>query len=291
VTHSPVRTAPIAFVNIAEQAAEAAELIRSRGAVAPRVGMILGSGLGHLADDVESSVVVPYSEIPHFPVSTVVGHPGELVIGTLGGVAVAAMRGRVHYYEGYSLHEVTFPVRVMRKLGADTLIVTNAAGGLNESFRTGDLMLLTDHLNIMGMAGQSPLLGPNDETLGLRFLDMLHAYDADLRRLAHEAAAQSGFQAQEGVYAMVGGPAFETMAEIRFLQTAGADAVGMSTIPEVIVARHGGMRVLGISAITDMAVGPGAVSEISHIEVLAAAEEIKPRLAAVVRGVLAALAA
>jgi len=291
VTHSPVRTAPIAFVNIAEQAAEAAELIRSRGAVAPRVGMILGSGLGHLADDVESSVVVPYSEIPHFPVSTVVGHPGELVIGTLGGVAVAAMRGRVHYYEGYSLHEVTFPVRVLRKLGADTLIVTNAAGGLNESFRTGDLMLLTDHLNIMGMAGQSPLLGPNDETLGLRFLDMLHAYDADLRRLAHEAAAQSGFQAQEGVYAMVGGPAFETMAEIRFLQTAGADAVGMSTIPEVIVARHGGMRVLGISAITDMAVGPGAVSEISHIEVLAAAEEIKPRLAAVVRGVLAALAA
>jgi len=291
VTHSPVRTAPIAFVNIAEQAAEAAELIRSRGAVAPRVGMILGSGLGHLADDVESSVVVPYSEIPHFPVSTVVGHPGELVIGTLGGVAVAAMRGRVHYYEGYSLHEVTFPVRVLRKLGADTLIVTNAAGGLNESFRTGDLMLLTDHLNIMGMAGQSPLLGPNDETLGLRFLDMLHAYDADLRRLAHEAAAQSGFQAQEGVYAMVGGPAFETMAEIRFLQTAGADAVGMSTIPEVIVARHGGMRVLGISAITDMAVGPGAVSEISHIDVLAAAEEIKPRLAAVVRGVLAALAA
>ncbi|HYW86645.1 MAG TPA: purine-nucleoside phosphorylase [Chloroflexota bacterium] len=276
---------------MAEQAAEAAELIRSRGAVAPRVGMILGSGLGHLADDVESSVVVPYSEIPHFPVSTVVGHPGELVIGTLGGVAVAAMRGRVHYYEGYSLHEVTFPVRVLRKLGADTLIVTNAAGGLNESFRTGDLMLLTDHLNIMGMAGQSPLLGPNDETLGLRFLDMLHAYDADLRRLAHEAAAQSGFQAQEGVYAMVGGPAFETMAEIRFLQTAGADAVGMSTIPEVIVARHGGMRVLGISAITDMAVGPGAVSEISHIEVLAAAEEIKPRLAAVVRGVLAALAA
>jgi purine-nucleoside phosphorylase len=290
VTHSPPRTAPTAFVDIAEQAAEAAELIRSRGAMAPRVGLILGSGLGDLADDVESPVVVPYSEIPHFPVSTVVGHAAQLVVGTLGGIAVAAMRGRVHYYEGYSLHEVTFPVRVMRKLGADTLIVTNAAGGLNESFRTGDLMLLTDHLNIMGMAGQSPLLGPNDEALGLRFLDMLHAYDADLRRLAHGAAAQSGFQAQEGVYAMVGGPAFETMAEIRFLQTAGADAVGMSTIPEVIVARHGGMRVLGISAITDMAVGPGAVSEISHIEVLAAAQEIKPRLAAVVRGVLAALA-
>ena len=291
MTHSPPRTAPTSIKGIAERAAEAADTIRSRGAIAPRVGLILGSGLGDLADEVESPVVVPYAEIPHFPVSTVVGHAGQLLIGKLRGVAVAAMRGRVHYYEGYSLHEVTFPVRVLKQLGADTLIVTNAAGGLNESFRTGDLMLLTDHLNIMGMAGQSPLLGPNDEALGVRFLDMLHAYDSKLRALAHQVAEQSGFKAQEGVYAMVGGPAFETMAEIRFLQTAGADAVGMSTIPEVIVAHHGGMRVLGISAITDMAVGPGATSEISHIDVLAAAEEIKPRLAAIVRGVLAAIAA
>jgi purine-nucleoside phosphorylase len=178
----------------------------------------------------------------------------------------------------------------MRQLGADVLIVTNAAGGLNESFETGDLMVLTDHLNIMGMAGQSPLVGPDEPSLGVRFLDMLNAYDADLRAVAHRAAADRGFTLRDGVYAMVGGPAFETLAEIRFLQRGGADAVGMSTIPEVIVARHAGMRVLGLSAITDMAVGPVAAHEISHADVLAAAERIKPRLAAVVRGVLASLA-
>ena len=195
----------------------------------------------------------------------------------------------MHFYEGYSLREVTFPVRVMRSLGAEVLVVTNAAGGLNETFSTGDLMLIEDHLNLMGMAGQSPLIGPDEPELGVRFLDMLNAYDPQLRKVAHAAAAEGGFKLQEGVYAMVGGPAFETMAEIRFLQRGGADAVGMSTIPEVIVARHAGMRVLGMSAITDMAVGPGAVNEISHTEVLAAAERIKPRLAAVVRGVLASL--
>ena len=276
-------------MTLAERIGEAADAIRSQTSLAPRVGLILGSGLGDLADEIEDATPVPYKSIPHFAVSTVQGHAGQLVLGSLCGTPVAAMRGRVHFYEGYSLHEVTFPVRVMKHLGADTLIVTNAAGGLNESFHTGDLMLLTDHLNIMGMAGQSPLRGPNDETLGVRFLDMLQAYDPDLRSTAHRVAKQSGFKAQEGVYAMVGGPAFESMAEIRFLQRAGADAVGMSTIPEVIVARHGGMRVLGISAITDMAVGAGAVSEISHHEVLAAAEEIKPRLSAVVRGVVDAL--
>jgi purine-nucleoside phosphorylase len=200
------------------------------------------------------------------------------------------MRGRVHFYEGYSLRDVTFPVRVMRRLGADVLIVTNAAGGLNETFSTGDLMVLTDHLNIMGMAGQSPLVGPDEPVLGVRFLDMLGAYDAELRSLAHRAAKDTGFSLREGVYAMVGGPAFETMAEIRFLQRGGADAVGMSTIPEVLAARHEGMRVLGMSAITDMAVGAAAVHEITHADVLAAAESIKPRLAAIVRGVLAALA-
>jgi purine-nucleoside phosphorylase len=215
------------------------------------------------------------------------GHRGELVIGQLEGVSVAAMRGRVHYYEGYSLRDVTFPVRVMRQLGADTLIVTNAAGGLNEAFRTGDLMVLTDHLNLMGMAGLSPLVGPDEPEVGVRFLDMLHAYDAGLRALALRVADGLGYTLREGVYAMVGGPAFETMAEIRFLQRGGADAVGMSTIPEVIVARHARMRVLGFSAITDMAVGPGATSEISHTEVLAVADQIKPRLAAIVRGVLA----
>jgi purine-nucleoside phosphorylase len=272
--------------SVAERAQEAAEAVRARDVRTPRVGLILGSGLGDLADEIESPVVVPYAEIPHFPVSTVSGHAGQLVLGDLQGTSVAAMRGRVHYYEGYSLRDVSFPVRVMRRLGADVLIVTNAAGGLNEDFSTGDLMVLTDHLNIMGMAGQSPLVGADEPELGVRFLDMLGAYDAELRAAAHRVAEQQGFSLREGVYAMVGGPAYETMAEIRFLQRVGADAVGMSTIPEVIVARHARMRVLGISAITDMAVGHAAVHEISHADVLAAAEQIKPRLAAVVRGVL-----
>jgi len=267
----------------------AVEAVRARGAIVPRAALILGSGLGDLADEIESPVVVPFADIPHFPVSTVAGHAGQLVVGKLQGTPVAAMRGRVHFYEGYSLRDITLPVRVLRRLGAEILIVTNAAGGLNEAFSPGDLMVLTDHLNIMGMAGQSPLVGPNEPELGVRFLDMLGAYDADLRAMAHRAARERGFSLREGVYAMVGGPAYETMAEIRFLQRAGADAVGMSTVPEVIVARHERMRVLGVSAITNMAVGQTASQEISHADVLAAAERIKPSLAAVVRGVLAAL--
>lgn len=274
----------------AEQVVEAAAAIRARGAVETRVGLILGSGLGELADEIAEPVSVPFREIPNFPVSTVQGHTGTLVVGRLNGTRVAAMRGRVHYYEGYNLRQVTFPVRVLRKLGAEILIVTNAAGGLNETFETGDLMALTDHLNIMGMAGQSPLVGPDDPRLGVRFLDMLSAYDPELRNLAKQSARKSGFELREGVYAMVGGPTFETLAEIRFLQRGGADAVGMSTVPEVIVARHERMRVLGLSAITDMAVGKNAATEISHAEVLAAADRIKPRVAAVIRGVLASLA-
>jgi purine-nucleoside phosphorylase len=281
--------ADAAVASTAERVAEAANAVRTRAELRPRVALILGSGLGELADEIQSASVVPYQQIPNFPVSTVAGHAGQLVLGELQGTPVVAMRGRIHFYEGYSLREVAFPVRVLRRLGADVLIVTNAAGGLNESFETGDLMVLNDHLNIMGMAGQSPLVGPDEPLLGVRFLDMLSAYDADLRALAHRVADQQGFVLREGVYAMVGGPAYETLAEIRFLQRAGADAVGMSTIPEVLVARHEGMRVLGISAITDMAVGKGAVHEISHADVLAAAERIKPRLAAVVRGVLSGL--
>jgi purine-nucleoside phosphorylase len=276
--------------SLVEQVAEAVSAVRERSSLTPRVALILGSGLGELANEIESACVVPYADVPNFAISTVQGHAGELVLGYLEGVPVVAMRGRVHYYEGYNLRDVSFPVRVMRRLGAEVLIVTNAAGGLNEDFSTGDLMVLTDHLNIMGMAGMSPLVGPNDSELGVRFLDMLGAYDQDLRVLAQQVAREYGFSLREGVYAMVGGPAFETMAEIRFLQRGGADAVGMSTIPEVIVARHEQMRVLGISAITDMAVGHDAVNEISHDEVLAAAERIKPRLVAVVRGVLSALA-
>jgi purine-nucleoside phosphorylase len=271
-------------------AAEAAQAVAARGGLAPRVALILGSGLGELADEIESPVVVPYAEIPHFPVSTVSGHAGQLVLGRLEGVPVVAMRGRVHFYEGYSLRDVTFPVRVMRRLGAATLVVTNAAGGLNESFSTGDLMVFSDHLNLVGMAGHNPLMGTYEPELGVRFLDVLGAYDGPLRQAAHAVARACGFELQEGVYAMVAGPSYETMAEIRFLQRAGADAVGMSTIPEVIVARHERMRVLGLSAITDMAVGAGATSEIAHEAVLAAAERIRPRLAALVRGVLRWLA-
>lgn len=270
--------------------AAAVASIRRRTDLVPRAAIILGSGLGDLCDEIDTPVVVPYADIPGFAASTVHGHAGELVLGQLESTPVVAMRGRVHFYEGYTLRDITFPVRVMHRLGASTVIVTNAAGGLNEDFSTGDLMLLSDHLNIMGMAGQSPLVGPHEEELGVRFLDMLAAYDVDLRACAHKVAAQNGFTVREGVYAMVGGPAFETMAEIRFLQRAGADAVGMSTIPEVIVARHAQMRVLGISAITDMAVGHDPVKEITHAEVLEVAERLKPRLTAVVRGVLASLA-
>jgi len=283
--------ADAAVASTAERVAEAAKAVRARAELRPRVALILGSGLGELADEIQSPVVVPYTQIPNFPVSTVTGHAGQLVLGELQGTPVVAMRGRIHFYEGYSLREVAFPVRVLRRLGAEVLIVTNAAGGLNESFSTGDLMVLTDHLNMMGMAGQSPLVGPDEPELGVRFLDMLSAYDAELRTHAHRVAEQHGFALREGIYAMVGGPAYETLAEIRFLQRAGADAVGMSTIPEVLVARHEGMRVLGISAITDIAVGKAAVHEISHADVLAAAERIKPRLAAIVRGVLNGFAA
>ena len=268
---------------------EAAALVKARSAETPRVALILGSGLGDLADEIGNPVVVAYDEIPNFPVSTVQGHAGQLVLGTLEGVQVVAMRGRVHFYEGYSLRDITFPVRVMRRLGADTLIVTNAAGGLNESFNTGDLMVLSDHLNLMGMAGLNPLLGLHEPELGVRFLDMLTAYDPHLRAAAHRAAESHGFALREGVYAMVAGPTYETMAEIRFLQRAGADAVGMSTIPEVIVARHEKMRVLGISAITDMAIGHDAIAEISHNDVLAAAERIRPHLTALIKGFLASL--
>lgn len=287
---TPIVAEASAPASTAYRVREAAAAIQQRSGVEPRVALILGSGLGELADEIVDPTVISYPEIPGFPVSTVRGHAGQLVLGTLEGVPVVAMRGRIHFYEGYSLREVTFPVRVMRRLGADTLVVTNAAGGLNESFSTGDLMVLSDHLNLPGMVGQSPLLGPDEPELGVRFLDMLSAYDAELRASAHAVAEGAGFVLREGVYAMVSGPAFETLAEIRFLQRAGADAVGMSTVPEVMVARHERMRVLGISAITDMAVGHDAVAEITHDEVLAVADRLRPRFVTLVRGVLSRLA-
>lgn len=218
----------------------------------PDVGLILGSGLGILAEDIEQPIFVPYDDIPNFPVSTVAGHAGRFVFGKLQGKNVCAMQGRFHYYEGYSLNEVTLPVRVMKALGVKTLIVTNAAGGINESFSPGDLMLITDHINFLP---DHPLIGPNDENLGPRFPDMTEAYSRKLRDIARQSAQNLGLNIREGVYLATSGPTYETPAEVRMMRTLGADACGMSTVPEVIVARHGQMEVLGISCITNLAAG------------------------------------
>lgn len=259
-----------------------------RAPLKPQVGIITGSGLSGLTREVEEPFVIPNGEIPDFPPATVEGHPGRLVFGHLAGKAVAVMQGRSHFYEGYPLEQVTLPVRVIRALGADTLIVTNAAGGLNEAFKAGDLMLITDHISLVGMAGHSPLFGPNDERLGPRFVDMSGAYDKELRKIALEVGRELGLELRQGVYVMVGGPTFETPAEIRFLRLLGADAVGMSTVPEVVVARHGGMQVLGISHISNMAVGHPleAKKEGLHEEVLEAGEKALPKLLALIKGVL-----
>ncbi|HEY66113.1 MAG TPA: purine-nucleoside phosphorylase [Caldilineae bacterium] len=268
----------------------AADVIRARTRHQPTIGLILGSGLSSLADHVEDADVIPYAEIPHFPVSTVEGHPGRLVIGRLAGPTIMVMQGRVHYYEGYSLQQVTFPIRVMQVMGIKLLIITNAAGGVNPTFRAGDLMLIKDHLNLIGMAGLSPLRGPNDPSLGPRFLDMSKTYDRELRQLARDVARELGIELREGVYAGLAGPTFETPADIHFLRVAGADAVGMSTVPEAIVARHGGMRVLGISGISNVAIDdPDAESVASHEEVLEAGKTIAPRLARLIMGVLSRL--
>jgi purine-nucleoside phosphorylase len=251
--------------------------------------LITGSGLGKLAGAVRNADVIRYAEIPLFPVSTVEGHSGQLVLGELGGQAVVMMQGRVHFYEGYSMQQVTFPVRVMRALGVSSLIITNAAGGMNESFRPGDLMLIADHINLVGMAGWSPLRGPNDMSLGPRFPEMSQVYSTALRDRAKRAAAKLGFSLQEGVYVMVAGPSFETPAELQFLRSIGADAVGMSTAPEATVARHAGMEVLGISLISNLVVyHPTGSAEVEslHDEVLAAGEEAAPRLIALITRLL-----
>ncbi len=249
--------------------------VASRAKCRPRVGLILGSGLGGLGDRIENAEVVPYAEIPHFPESTVEGHKGELAIGRLGGQEVVVMRGRFHYYEGYELPETTFPVRVMAALGAETLIVTNAAGGLRPDWQVGDLMRIVDHINVPGMAGNNPLRGPNDPRLGLRFPPLTYAYDNALGSLAHSVADSLDITLRSGVYAMIAGPSFETRAELRLLQMWGADAVGMSTVPEVIVAAHAGMRVLGISMISNIAT-PDAPPA-NHVEVLEAGEAVEDR--------------
>ncbi|RLT44768.1 MAG: purine-nucleoside phosphorylase [Chloroflexi bacterium] len=268
----------------------AAAYIRARISQPPSVGLILGSGLSPLAEAIEQAVRIPYADIPLFPLSTVEGHAGQLVIGQLAGAQVCAMQGRFHLYEGYTPQQITFPVRVMRRLGAQKLVVTNAAGGLNPAFRSGDLMLIEDHLNFVGMAGNHPLYGPNVAEFGLRFPSMTRAYSPRLRALLLETAAELGIPVQQGVYAMIAGPSFETPAEVRYLRSTGADAVGMSTAPEVTVAHHAGMEVLGISSITNEAVDAlDSVADTSHAEVLKTGAEIVPRLTRLLMGVLGKL--
>lgn len=264
---------------------QARAAVAARTALTPRVGLILGSGLGALADEIEGAAVVPYGAIPGFHEPRVVGHRGELAVGTMEGQPVAVLRGRFHFYEGYSMQEVTFPVRVLRALGCEALIVTNAAGGLRPDWRVGDIMRIADQIFLPGMAGHHPLSGPNDDRLGPRFPAMVGAFDNALAPLAREAAAALGITLREGVYCMLSGPSFESAAELRMLRGLGADAVGMSTAPEVIVARHGGMRVLGFSLVTNLALPDGPPA--NHEEVLEAGEQAKPHFAALIRGVLA----
>jgi purine-nucleoside phosphorylase len=271
----------------AAQVGEAVAAVRQQIHHQPTIGLVLGSGLSSLADAVTEADIIPFSQIPHFPVSTVAGHQGRLVIGKLEQQTVLVLQGRVHYYEGYSMSQITMPVRLMHHLGIHTLIVTNAAGGMNPTFVPGDLMLIKDHINMLGMAGHNPLRGPNDEREGVRFPDMTEPYNSELRHLAHRVAAEHDFALQEGIYAYVAGPSYETPAELNFLRLAGGDAVGMSTVPSVIVARHAGMRVLGISTITNLAVpnpAPGTV--LTHEEVLETGRRIIPRLTTLLHGLL-----
>ncbi|MFT8322314.1 MAG: purine-nucleoside phosphorylase [Bacillus sp. (in: firmicutes)] len=250
---------------------QAADFLKEKNNKLPKIGLILGSGLGVLAEEIENAVKIPYSEIPEFPVSTVEGHAGQLVFGSIFGIDVVAMQGRFHFYEGYSFDKVTFPVRVMKELGVETLIVTNAAGGVNESYAPGNLMLISDHINNMGT---NPLIGPNDANLGVRFPDLSEAYCKELRKTAKEVADKIGLAIQEGVYVGNTGPSYETPAEVKMLRIVGGDAVGMSTVPEVIVARHAGIKVLGISCISNMAAGI-LDQPLNHEEVIETTEKVK----------------
>ncbi len=260
----------------------AADVVRARFAPTPDVAIVLGTGLGALAREITVDTSIEYADIPGFPLSTVESHAGRLLCGTLGGRRVVAMQGRFHRYEGYSLQQVTFPIRVLRALGAGTLLVSNACGGMNPAWEPGDLMLIADHINLLG---DNPLIGPNDDRLGARFPDMSEPYDADLRALARAVAADLQLVLREGVYVAVVGPNLETRAEYRMLRALGADVVGMSTVPEVIVAVHGGMRVLGISIITDQCV-PETLEPADITRIIATAGRAEPRLTALVRGVL-----
>lgn len=263
---------------------ETADWLRARTSLRPRVAVVLGTGLGRLAREIDVADSFAYADVPHFPVSTVEGHQGRLIFGRLGGRPVMALEGRFHYYEGYSMREVTFPVRVMHALGVDTLFVSNAAGGANPEFRVGDLMLITDHINLLP---EHPLRGKN-LPVGPRFPDMSEAYDRGLLAQARAIAAERGIRVREGIYLATQGPTYETPAEYRMFRLLGADAVGMSTVPEVIVARHSGMRVLGISVITNCGVAEDAV-EVSHAEVQRAADAVQPLMADIFRTLIARL--
>ncbi len=263
------------MTSIFEKANAAAEFVRARIKIEPRIAVVLGSGLGAFAERIEAAVTIRYNEIPHFPQSTVVGHSGRLVVGTLDGIPVAVMQGRVHGYEGYAPDEVTFPIRVLGRLGIQTLIVTNAAGGIHTGYEQGQLVLLADHINF---TGSNPQVGPNEDRFGQRFFDMTQAYSPRLRAIARSVAEREGLPLQEGVYLAVSGPSFETPAEIRAFRILGADLVGMSTVHEVIVARHMNLEVLGISCVTNMAAGI-LPQPLNHEEVMETGRRVQDRLA------------
>jgi purine-nucleoside phosphorylase len=277
------QTAPVSLLR--QHMQEAVEVIQRTTALQPRIGIILGTGLGELAERIEQECAIPYENIPHFPISTVESHKGRLIFGHLRNRPVVAMQGRFHYYEGYTMQQITFPVRVLYALGVRTLLVSNAAGGLNPLFRRGDLMLIVDHINLMG---DNPLIGPNDESLGPRFPDMSEPYSQRLIALAEELALELRLKVHKGVYVAVAGPNLETRAEYRFLRLIGADAVGMSTVPEVLVARHMGMEVFGLSIITDECF-PEALQPLSLEQVLEAARTAEPKMTSLISELVARL--
>ncbi len=260
----------------------AREFIESKINTTPEIGLILGSGLGSLANEIENPTIIPYDQIPNFPISTVEGHEGQLVIGKLEGKNVIAMQGRFHFYEGYSLQEVTFPVRVMKELGVKILMVTNACGGMNPELYPGALMIIEDHINF---TGGNPLIGPNDEDLGPRFPDMSTAYDKEFIHLAEQAGQELGIETKKGIYVAISGPNYMSAAELKMLRKFGADTLGMSTVPEVIVARHGGLRVLGISCVTDMAIAD-TLEPLEHERVVEIANQTRPKFIRLVKGIL-----
>ena len=275
-------SSPVLFPDDYHHAAEAAGFIRKQIRVEPQIALVLGSGLGAFADELQDASVIPYSEIPHFPRSSAIGHAGKLVVGKVSDVPVAVMAGRVHYYEGYSMQRVTFPMRVFSRLGIQAALLTNAAGGINLQLQQGCLVVMRDHINLQG---SNPLIGPNDERFGERFIDMTEAYDSNFRAMALEEGRRLGINICDGVYVAVPGPSYETPAEIRFLRTIGADVVGMSTVPEVIVARHCRMKILAISCVTNMAAGV-LNQPINHAEVLETGERVRTSFVALLKALI-----